>query len=145
MDALLTSTADDTEAISSRISTLYTTTNASEELGLLEESTVCTGSAPVDVNPSLLQRVEVTAFVLMTYGLHTAVLLWVVVASVHILGVEPAVMPSPDILRSLVLNAVLDAAFNGFLLFGIVLSSPLFVSVGSMLVRTHSVAVNSHS
>ena len=87
---------------------------------------------------ALLDRsgpLQVAAFMLMLYGICSAALCWMVVAAVDALGVERFQWPPHDKLGMLFLNVCLDSVYNGLLLFGILVATPLFMSVGCMLVR----------
>ena len=79
-------------------------------------------------------KAEVASFMLMLYGAITMLLCWVVVVVVHVTGVETLEAPPRTKLGLLCLNACLDSLYNGLLLFGILIASPLFMSVGCMLV-----------
>lgn len=67
-------------------------------------------------------------------GIFSIITMWPGLIIVHYGGFEKFQIPSPHIGSLIVLNMALDTIFNLLLLFGIALSSPLFVSVGSMLV-----------
>ena len=80
-------------------------------------------------------KVELASFMLICYGLVTLALLWVPVLVLDHVGVEVFESPDDTTVYVLICNAILDAAFNGFLLVGILMATPLFMSVGSMMVR----------
>ena len=95
--------------------------------------------SPATVGPSgsraQLRQVELAAFMLASYGVVTALGLWPALVALHVSGVEPVVLPGGETLVLLCYNAVLDSANQGFLLVGILATSPLFMAVGSMMVR----------
>jgi hypothetical protein len=98
-------------------------------------------TAGMSAHPSVVSKVEVAAFMLMLYGVQTFVGLWVMVVLTDVAGVELFEYPSRSTVVVLTLNALLDAAFNGFLLVGILITSPLFMAVGGMLVRSPCMSV----
>lgn len=65
-----------------------------------------------------------------------------VVVQVHAIGVEPFELPPNPKVKLLVLGTVLDCVYNGLLLFGILIATPLFMSVGCMLVMPASIVVD---
>eukprot|EP00299_Pterocystis_sp_00344_P013503 c6622_g1_i1.p1 GENE.c6622_g1_i1~~c6622_g1_i1.p1 ORF type:complete len:296 (-),score=13.82 c6622_g1_i1:46-933(-) len=68
-------------------------------------------------------------------GFFNFILLWPGIFLLHFTGLEEFSWPSdPKTVRLMILNMFLDTMFNWFLLFGLALSSPLFISIGSMLV-----------
>lgn len=67
-------------------------------------------------------------------GVFSLVTIWPGVIIVHYTGYETFEVPSNHIGSLIAVNMFLDTMFNLFLLFGIALSSPLFISIGSMLV-----------
>jgi solute carrier family 35 protein F5 len=71
---------------------------------------------------------------LMSYGVITLLVCWVFVAFVHATGVETFELPPRAKIGLLFTNAALDSLYNGLLLLGILISTPLFMSVGCMLV-----------
>eukprot|EP00301_Raphidiophrys_heterophryoidea_P027185 c9531_g1_i1.p1 GENE.c9531_g1_i1~~c9531_g1_i1.p1 ORF type:complete len:311 (-),score=40.47 c9531_g1_i1:313-1245(-) len=76
-----------------------------------------------------------TSALLGMMGAFTLVLLWPGLFIVHALGVEPFELPPNSHITGLIcLNLVLDTIFNLSMLLGITLTSPLFISIGSMLV-----------
>lgn len=91
---------------------------------------------------SVAHKVEVASFFLMCYGTLTFAALWVLVPGAHALGVEEFSPPDRGVVGSLVVNVLLDAAFNGFLVSGILIASPLVMSVGAMLVMPVSIVAD---
>eukprot|EP00300_Choanocystis_sp_HF-7_P041059 c7679_g1_i1.p1 GENE.c7679_g1_i1~~c7679_g1_i1.p1 ORF type:complete len:329 (-),score=77.48 c7679_g1_i1:81-1067(-) len=67
-------------------------------------------------------------------GFFSLVFTWPAVVVVHYAGVERFEMPNRKQTETIILNMFLDTLFNFFLIFGIALTSPLFISVGTMLV-----------
>lgn len=67
-------------------------------------------------------------------GIFTLVTLWPVFLVLHYSGVEPLEWPSGPKGRMLALSAALDTLYNVALLFGISVTSPLWMSVGTVLV-----------
>lgn len=93
--------------------------------------------------PSRWADLELSALVLGLIGLFTLLLLWPVFFALHSSGVEPFVWPVlASKWRLLAINAALDSCFNTSLLMGILLSSPLVISVGAMLVVPVSIIVD---
>ena len=62
------------------------------------------------------------------FGVHTLVWMWPPLILLHYTKLEVFEWPTWEIFRLMVLNAVLDVGFNGFLFVCIALSSPLFAS-----------------
>ncbi len=91
---------------------------------------------------STLGKAEVASFMLATYGVLSLLLCWVFVVLVHAVGVESFEAPPRDKVALLCLNAFLDSLYNGLLLFGILVSTPLIMSVGCMLVMPASIVVD---
>jgi solute carrier family 35 protein F5 len=68
-------------------------------------------------------------------GIWTIVLMWPGFLILHYSGIEPFEQPpNSHVTFIIAMNMIMDAVFNILLLFGLALSSPLFVSVGTMLV-----------
>ena len=84
--------------------------------------------------PQLYQRAETTAFFIGSMGLFSLLTLWPFFFLLDRIGIEPFEWPSVDKAKLLALNAGLDAIYNLLLLLGIVISSPLWMSIGTMLV-----------
>eukprot|EP00003_Mantamonas_plastica_P011520 TRINITY_DN2125_c0_g2_i2.p1 TRINITY_DN2125_c0_g2~~TRINITY_DN2125_c0_g2_i2.p1 ORF type:complete len:193 (+),score=41.93 TRINITY_DN2125_c0_g2_i2:670-1248(+) len=68
-----------------------------------------------------------------TYGIMNLIFLWPLIYVWDIVGWESFVMPNSGQWTQLLYSAALDTGFNMFLLGGIYYSSPLLVSIGSML------------
>jgi len=75
-------------------------------------------------------------------GVHTLLWLWPPIIVLHFARVEVFEWPSWEILGLMVLNGLCDVIFNGCILVSIVLSSPLFTSVGTILAIPASVVVD---
>jgi hypothetical protein len=84
--------------------------------------------------PNPLDQAEVAALVLGLMGAFTLVTLLPVFPLLDATGIEPFEWPSPEKARLLALNTGLDSVYNLSLLLGISLSSPLSMSVATMLV-----------
>jgi hypothetical protein len=81
-----------------------------------------------------LWEAEKAALVLGSMGVFTLLLQWPLFLAFDRGGVEPFEWPPPSKLRLLLLDAGLDTLYNGLLLVGIATTSPLTMSLGSMLV-----------
>lgn len=83
----------------------------------------------------LWSQAELSALMMGLVGVFTALLVWPFIPILDVTGIETLVWPLPEgKWGMLALNAVLDTAYNGLLLVGILVSSPLIISVGVMLV-----------
>jgi solute carrier family 35 protein F5 len=88
-----------------------------------------------------LRRVLCTFQGLM--GVFSIIVMWPGILILHFTGIETLEAPAnSQMYWLLVLNVVLDISFNFFLLLGMSLSSPLFVSVGIMMVMPATVATD---
>ena len=67
-------------------------------------------------------------------GLMTLLTVWPMFFILDVTEIEPFLMPSPRQAKLIAVIAVCDTAFNAFLLLCILLTSPLFTSVGTILV-----------
>ena len=112
-----------------------------------------TGSLPVAINAGVAKcvpdrtshrlRIEMASMVLCLYGVGTAMFCGPVLAVWDHAGLETFEWPPNGHKTSLLLlNAVLDSTYNGLLLFGILVTTPLFMSVGTMLVMPASIVVD---
>jgi drug/metabolite transporter (DMT)-like permease len=99
-------------------------------------------AASVPPHWQLLVRAETSAFVVGAMGVWSLLTLWPVFFALHYSGVEAFELPPPPKARLLAVNVVLDAVYNLALLLGIVVSSPLYMSLGSMLVVPATVAAD---
>lgn len=86
-----------------------------------------------------LQQAESAALVLGLMGCFTLVTLAAVIPVLHATGLETFELPPGDKARMLMLNTGLDSVYNMCLLLGIGLSSPLTMSIASMLVVPASI------
>lgn len=77
-----------------------------------------------------------------TYGLFLNVMAAPIVLLWDKTGVETFELPSHSKASMLMLNAGFDSIYNVLLLFGILITSPLFISVGSMLVMPASIVTD---
>jgi hypothetical protein len=114
---------------------------AVDALGGVVDSEDVAVAAYVPINESL-RDLEQATFMISSYGILQMLLCWVIVLVVHVAGVERFEAPPADKVKMLVLNAVLDATYNSLLLFGIIVTSPLFMSIGVMLVMPVSIVVD---
>jgi drug/metabolite transporter (DMT)-like permease len=81
-----------------------------------------------------LWEAEKAALVLGAMGVFTLLLQWPLFLVFDRSGLEPFAWPPPSKLRLLLLDAGLDTLYNALLLVGIASTSPLTMSLGSMLV-----------
>ena len=95
-----------------------------------------------DALPDMRVRAEASAFVLGWMGIWSLLTLWPGFFLLHYTGIEPFELPSADKSRMLALNTFLDALYNLLLLVGILITSPLYMSLGSMLVVPATVAAD---
>jgi len=77
--------------------------------------------------------VEDSIFVFGLIGLTSVFLVWPGLLLVHWTGFERFELPPLEILELFVLNGLMDAVFNIMLVLGIALTTPLFVTCGTML------------
>lgn len=75
-------------------------------------------------------------------GIGNILFLWPFVIILHYTGVETFELPNHEQLLALSLTAVLESLFSAFLLVGILLTSPLLMSVGSILTIPTSVVAD---
>ena len=92
--------------------------------------------------PSPLLQAEMTALVLGTMGAFTLLTLWPLFFILDATGVEPFEWPNRSKAQLLALNTGLDSIYNLLLLMGISTSSPLVISLGTMLVVPATMAVD---
>lgn len=83
-------------------------------------------------------RVEMSCFMLGLYGLCTVAFSGPLLALWNSGNVESFELPPHSKLSMLGINTVLDSTYNALLLFGILTTSPLFMSVGTMMVMPFS-------
>lgn len=83
---------------------------------------------------STLYQAEVSAYMLGIIGLVLLLTLWPVFFVLDKTGVEAFEWPDAALARKLALSCVLDGTFNCSLLFGILVMSALWTSVGTILV-----------
>lgn len=82
---------------------------------------------------------ELSFLVLGLIGICTLILLTPVIPLLDAVGLEPFEWPSVEKLSLLIANASMDVVYNVLLLLGILLTSPLFMAVGCMLVVPASI------
>lgn len=92
------------------------------------------GARPARGADSPALRAELAAYMLGVVGIASLLFMWPLFFVFDATGVEPFEWPSPAKTRMLVLSAVLDAVYNAALLFGIGITSPLWTSLGTILV-----------
>lgn len=83
---------------------------------------------------STLYQAEVSAYMLGLIGLVLLLTMWPVFFLLDKTGIEPFEWPDAARARKLALSCVLDGTFNCSLLFGILVMSALWTSVGTILV-----------
>ena len=91
---------------------------------------------------ALYVRAEQAAFTIGSIGVWSLLLLLPVLPLLSATGVEPFEWPPAAKMHLLLLSVALDVCFNTALLLGIVASSPLVMSLGSMLVVPATVAAD---
>lgn len=106
--------------------------------GLMENGR---SNAPKEPTGILLQ-LEASMLMLSTIGFFTLTLMWPIFPLFNATKVEIWEWPSASKLEELTANAIMDGTYNLLLLYGIMLSSPLFMSVGTMLVVPVSIFVD---
>ena len=95
-----------------------------------------------DKGVSPVVQAEMTALVLGLMGTFTLLTLWPLFFVLHYSGAEPFELPSASKTALLALNTGLDSVYNLLLLYGITVSSPLVMSLGTMLVVPASLAAD---
>jgi drug/metabolite transporter (DMT)-like permease len=90
----------------------------------------------------IVYKAELSAYMLGMMGLGIAATLWPLFFILDRAGVEPFVMPDGPHMRKLAVSAVLDALFNIAMLFGILVTSPLWTAVGTILVIPGTMVVD---
>jgi len=75
-------------------------------------------------------------------GLWNLTLLWVPAAILHLSGYTTFVLPHEDVLPYLLLDCFLEGAYLVWLAIAIALSSPLFVTIGTVLAIPASAAAD---
>jgi len=83
-----------------------------------------------------------TMLFLGSAGVQTLFWYWPIILILHYSGYETFEMPSKDVWEVLSVNGALDCAFNILLLITIMLTNPLFVSVGSLLTIPASIVAD---
>ena len=91
---------------------------------------------------ALFMRVEQAAFIVGAIGVWSLVVLLPGFPLLSATGVEPFAWPSRDKAQLLVVDCALDTAYNLALLVGIVASTPLLMSLGTMLVVPSTVVAD---
>jgi len=91
------------------------------------------------VDPKASSSASDAILTLGLMGLCNFLFLWPGVWIVHITGFETFELPPTNVLIKMVISACLDGTFNILLLLGVMLTSPLLISVGSVLVIPGSI------
>lgn len=91
---------------------------------------------------SILLQAEMSLLFVGCKGLCAIVTLWPIFLIFDATGVETTVWPDSENLEMLMGNAAMDGVFNASLLYGILVTSPLFMAVGSMLVVPAGIVVD---
>jgi drug/metabolite transporter (DMT)-like permease len=89
-----------------------------------------------------LRSLETSLMMLGLIGVFTTLFLWPVFLLIAWLRIEPFSWPSARVTQILLANALMDGFYNSILLFGVVIASPLIISVGCMLVTPVSIVVD---
>ena len=126
-----------------------------DEAGLAAPTAVSPDDPQLDLwyypekNPAFVTQVTMSFAMLGLMGLATAILQWPMILILNSTGEEVFVAPSfacgpgePCIFEKLLSNCGLDALYNVLLVFGISITSPVFISVGTMLVAPITVIVD---
>jgi drug/metabolite transporter (DMT)-like permease len=95
-----------------------------------------------DVAIPIVYKAELSAYMLGMMGLGIAATLWPLFFILDRTGVEPFVMPDGPHMQKLAVSAVLDSLFNIAMLFGILVTSPLWTAVGTILVIPGTMVVD---
>lgn len=82
-----------------------------------------------------------TMLFLSLMGVSNAVFMWIGLPILHHVGLELFWAPPNQVITKLVVNTGLGAVYSLFLLLAVALTSPLFVSVGTMLIIPIGIAV----
>lgn len=90
----------------------------------------------------LLLELEQSMGVMGLMGLVNLAFVWVFIPLLTTTKVEVFAWPDPGTAKIIALNALLDSTFTAFLLFGVCITSPLVMSLGSMNVVPVSVLVD---
>jgi hypothetical protein len=91
---------------------------------------------------SIRLHMELSCFFLGLYGVWTIIGSIVFIPVWSAIGAERYVAPPEHKLRLILLNSALDSIYNILLLFGILVTTPLFMSVGTMMVMPCSIVVD---
>jgi hypothetical protein len=91
---------------------------------------------------SIRLHMELSCFFLGLYGVWTIIGSIVFIPVWSAIGAEHYVTPPEHKLRLILLNSALDSIYNILLLFGILVTTPLFMSVGTMMVMPCSIVVD---
>jgi drug/metabolite transporter (DMT)-like permease len=86
-----------------------------------------------------LRLLEETLLFLGLVGVYTLLLSWPGIIVVHYAGFEKFELPTGNALYGIIITMGLDSLFNILLMLAIFLSSPLFISVGSLMTIPASV------
>jgi hypothetical protein len=87
-------------------------------------------------------QIELSCFIMTVYGLVTVLLSAPALYVWSAASLEPFSLPSREKLDLIMLNTALYTLYNGLLVFGILVTTPLFMSVGTMLVMPCSIVVD---
>lgn len=91
----------------------------------------------------LWSQTELSALMMGLLGVATLLFVWPLIPLLDATGLEPFEWPIPaEKWEMMMLNAALDTVYNVLLLIGILISSPLIISVGVMLVVPSSMVVD---
>lgn len=91
---------------------------------------------------SIRLQIELSCFIMTVYGFVTVILSAPALYIWHASSLELFVLPNQHKLDLILLNTVLYTLYNGLLIFGILVTTPLFMSVGTMLVMPCSIVVD---
>jgi hypothetical protein len=100
-------------------------------------------ASPSHTGPlSIRIQIELSCFIMAVYGFVTVVLSAPTLYIWSATSLEPFVLPSRHKLHLIIVNTALYTLYNGLLVFGILVTTPLFMSVGTMMVMPCSIVVD---
>lgn len=99
-------------------------------------------AAPTSELESVLLKLEESLSVMGLMALWNMCTYWPIFFILDASGLEPFEMPAPFIAKQLAMNAGLDSLFTAFMLFGVCITTPLVMALGSMNVVPVSVVAD---
>lgn len=92
------------------------------------------GSPAVSPVMTPIEQAEISAFMVGVLGVGVLALTWPLFFVLDATGAEPFAWPSPEAARKIGISCALDTAFSASLLLCILLTTPLYTSLASILV-----------